>query len=128
MSKIGFRKRRRGTAKQIGKPFPVMEKKKLPQKIIGVIRPMVRIHDSAIFPDPNIASYDEIDLTVWGKRSNIIAGGIDSSWTKKYTKKALREQMKKLLVAYKSDGASNVTATSRYDGHVIADAWYPVRR
>ena len=129
MSKIGFRTRKRGTPRQIGKKFPVLGKRKLPKKIAGfVARPMVRIHDSAMFPDRDIPSHDEIDLTVIGKKSNILAGGIDTSWTRKYTMKGLRIKMKELLASFKADGASNITATSRYDGHVIADAWYPVRR
>jgi hypothetical protein len=35
MSKIGFRTRKRGTPKQIGKKFPVLEKKPLPKLRVG---------------------------------------------------------------------------------------------
>jgi hypothetical protein len=47
MSSLGFRTRTRGTRKQVGKRFPVLEKKKLPRKI-SIKRPTMSNNESGI--------------------------------------------------------------------------------
>ena len=57
MSSIGFRTRKRGTSSQIGKKFPVFQRKKLPPKIriSGGKRQLKRVKDTIViqfeYPD-----------------------------------------------------------------------------
>jgi hypothetical protein len=72
-----------------------------------------------------VPEFDEVDITVREKGGKLIAGGIDSVWTRKYrSKEELKAKM--VEIALNNPGAM-VVATDRSSGDVIARVKIPVK-